>query len=167
MKSVVLNTAKNFSQHSFYSFSNHTNDPKNYNEFVRIIITDYQNRYLVMKTKYNDKFFWIFPGGQVEAGESKDDTLKRELMEELNLTIPSYKYLGTFFTRPYKGKDWRGYFYLAKNIPAENLRLIRNNEPEKCSAIKFFELNDLYSAVIEEDSYVTKQILEEFFMDKI
>jgi len=31
--------------------------------------------------------FWEFPGGKIEKGESEEESLKREIQEELNLTI--------------------------------------------------------------------------------
>lgn len=167
MNSMFSKTISRIVTPNLYLFNKHKETPTTYKEFVRIIITDQQNRYLVMRTNYGDKFFWIFPGGKVKADESKDYTIKRELKQELNLSIPFYTYLGSSFTKPYKGENWKGYFYLAKNVSEETLRSIKNNEPEKCSQIEFFKLNDLYEKVTEEDSYVTKQILEEFFLDKV
>lgn len=137
-----------------------------YKEFVRVVVKNSRGDFLVLSTKYGDKYFWIFPGGEVEGGETKDDAVKRELFEELDLVIPSYKYLGSFFTRPYKGQDWKGYYYLADSLLEENLSLIRNKEPAKCSEIAYLPLEELYERVTIEDSYVTKQILEDFFIKK-
>ncbi len=54
------------------------------------------NKYLLV---YDPKFkFWRVPGGRLEEGEKEEDTLRREIFEELDLKIRVQKYLG-------QGKD--------------------------------------------------------------
>jgi len=36
--------------------------------------------------------FWEFPGGKIEKGESHEDSLKRELMEELHMEVEVIEY---------------------------------------------------------------------------
>ena len=36
---------------------------------------------------------WEFPGGKLEAGESPEDALFREIKEEVNLSIQNYEFL--------------------------------------------------------------------------
>ena len=43
----------------------------------------------------NYKDWWEFPGGKLEAGETAEEALKRELKEELNVTTNVGQSLGT------------------------------------------------------------------------
>ena len=62
---------------------------------VAAIIRD-GNRILVTQRGYGPyKDFWEFPGGKVEADESPEDALRREIKEELNAEIQISEYLTT------------------------------------------------------------------------
>ncbi|MBB3445977.1 NUDIX hydrolase [Rhizobium sp. BK379] len=65
--------------------------------------------------------FWTFPGGRAEIGETSEETLKREMMEELGVEVTVSRLLWTvenFFH--YEGRDWHelGFYYLME-IPRE------------------------------------------------
>ena len=51
---------------------------------VRVIIQS-QNKILLCKYKVRNYYF--FPGGHIEFGESAEETLLREMKEELNLSL--------------------------------------------------------------------------------
>ncbi len=56
---------------------------------------------------------WEFPGGKIEANESKEDALKREIKEELNIEIQIEKFL---LTSNYEYKTFKikiHFFYCA------------------------------------------------------
>jgi len=50
------------------------------------------NRILVCKRK--DKNYYFFPGGHVEFGESAEGALRRELKEELDISIKNVSFIG-------------------------------------------------------------------------
>ncbi|MCO5731998.1 NUDIX hydrolase [Rhizobium sp. SSA_523] len=59
--------------------------------------------------------FWTFPGGGAEIGETSQETLDREMMEELGVTVEVGRLLWmveNFFH--YEGRDWHelGLYYL-------------------------------------------------------
>lgn len=57
-------------------------------EVVAAVITDEQGRIFVTQRGYGDwKDWWEFPGGKIEAGETPQKALKREIQEELEAEI--------------------------------------------------------------------------------
>jgi ADP-ribose pyrophosphatase YjhB (NUDIX family) len=42
---------------------------------------------LITSKKWNNGNVWLVPGGQMEAGETEEETLRREIREELNLEL--------------------------------------------------------------------------------
>ncbi|MGM9763608.1 MAG: (deoxy)nucleoside triphosphate pyrophosphohydrolase [Candidatus Cryptobacteroides sp.] len=57
-------------------------------EVVAAIIRDAEGRIFATQRGYGEfKDMWEFPGGKVEAGESHEEALKREIREELDTEI--------------------------------------------------------------------------------
>ncbi len=63
---------------------------------VAAAIIKEQDRVLITQRAPEDKHAlkWEFPGGKLEAGETPEGCLRREIMEELNLTIDILGSLG-------------------------------------------------------------------------
>ena len=65
-------------------------------EVVAAIIHDAQGRIFATQRGYGEwKDWWEFSGGKVEAGESPEDALKREIREELSTDICIDRFLCT------------------------------------------------------------------------
>ena len=63
---------------------------------VAAIIHDAQGRIFATQRGYGEwKDWWEFPGGKVEAGESPEEALKREIREELSTDICIDRFLCT------------------------------------------------------------------------
>ena len=65
-------------------------------EVVAAIIHDQQGRIFATQRGYGEwKDYWEFPGGKMEAGESPEEALRREIWEELETRIVIEKYVTT------------------------------------------------------------------------
>lgn len=45
------------------------------------------NQILLMHRRKNDQEYWVIPGGHVEGGETPEQTVQREIKEELSLEV--------------------------------------------------------------------------------
>ncbi len=71
-----------------------------------VFIKNEKGEILLAKRK-NDpkKGYWDTPGGFIEFKETFDESVRREIKEELGITLPSFQYFGSYYDR-----------YLHKNI---------------------------------------------------
>ena len=63
---------------------------------IGAIILNDKHQLLVVRKTYEDRVDYIIPGGRQESGETDEQTLKRELDEELGVKVKSYSYFGRF-----------------------------------------------------------------------
>ena len=84
-------------------------------EVVAAIIF-FENKILVTQRKFNKNaafsYKYEFPGGKVESNEDKISALKRELIEELNLEITSFKHFASY-NYSYDINEIKLHFYLS------------------------------------------------------
>ena len=67
---------------------------KTINVVAALIVND--GKIFATQRGYGDwKGFWEFPGGKVEADESPEDALKREILEELATEIEAERFITT------------------------------------------------------------------------
>ena len=93
---------------------------------VRAIIINDSKILLINRVKAI-KSYWIFPGGRVESGESKEEAIKRECIEELGIKIRVKELFAKKISSNLKTKGHYEFFYLCDAIGG---KLGAGNGPE-------------------------------------
>lgn len=83
-----------------------------------IIVTRDNKRQIILVQAPNGSYF--LPGGEIEAGETKEEAIDREMLEELGVKVVIGRYLGQaneYFHSRHRNTDYYnpGYFYVAYN----------------------------------------------------
>ena len=113
-----------------------------YRVSAKALITDKQERFLLIKedSKYWDG--WDIPGGGIDFGENPKESVKREVEEEMGLTVLSVAENPSYFITAYleTTKTWiANVFY---KVEVENLEF---TPTEECTEIKFFSTEEVLS----------------------
>lgn len=123
---------------------------KNFNLRVYGLVINEKQEILLSDECRFGHFFTKFPGGGVEAGEGILDALKREFIEELNLTIEDAKpfYYNDFYQESAFRKEDQivSFYYLVKcdfrKIQCVNYEIPFFEEEEKQRWIKLDDLQE-------------------------
>jgi len=98
----------------------------------------------------NERGCWENPGGGVEFGETLDNAVKREIMEEYGAEIEIIKqFPAEDHLIPAEKQHWVATTFIAKFKKGSEPKIM---EPEKCSAIGWFKSGNLPSPL----SIITK-----------
>lgn len=105
----------------------------------------------------NEKGHWETPGGSVEFGETLEQGVKREMMEEYGAEIEiTEQWLSSDHIIPADKQHWLATTFLAKFKSGQEPKIM---EPEKCDEIGWFNLNNLPKPL----SIITKMDLEQYY----
>jgi len=114
---------------------------------AQAVILDEENRILLVNHVKDGKEYFVLPGGGVEFGETAEESLLRELKEELDITdVKSIKFL--------KARDFIPedkirhildlYFYVRADVSGVNL----TEDDGIIKGFGFFSLDELSSIVV-------------------
>jgi 8-oxo-dGTP pyrophosphatase MutT (NUDIX family) len=117
----------------------------------RAIVVNAQQQVLLIKQTYTKG--WHLPGGGVKRGESVPAGLRRELQEEVGITLSSEPRLFGIYQNRFMGGDDYPIIYVVKNY---SQILVKSAEIAQQSWFHFAELPS-------DVSPGTRQRLEEFF----
>ena len=107
-----------------------------------LILENEKGEILLVKRKYPPKKgYWDIPGGFVDFGETIEESLRREIKEELEIDITDLKYFTSTADRYlFKGVDYHTlcFVFLGKFVGKKNL-----SPSDDIDEIKFFSKNNL------------------------
>lgn len=109
-----------------------------------------KNNYILMtKHVYPDGSFWTLPGGGLEAGETFEEAVVREVKEEVNLDVEVVGYL---FTGQYSRGEER--CFLVRQLNDKKASLGHDPELGDHQTLKEVKLHSLES--MKDDLHVAK-----------
>ena len=109
---------------------------------------------MMLRNREPAKGCWAIPGGKVELYERLEDTIKREMKEELGVEVEVTKFLCNIQDINLETEQhWIMPVYEAKVIQG----VVENKEPEKHLDLKWFSMNE----IPENISFMTKMVIEE------
>lgn len=124
-----------------------------------VIILNDKNEILLSKRSKktrNEQGKWEAPGGVVHFFETREQTVKREIKEELGIEIEIIEPLHTSDEILKKDKQhWVPTTYITRIKKNQTPKIM---EPEKCDEIGWFDLKD----VPKNLSYITKLDIKEY-----
>jgi len=105
---------------------------------VRVILIN-QNQVLLVRHTYLPGDKWMLPGGGVSRGESYDQAIKREIKEELDISLKKVNWLGIFTSNLEGKRDNIILFSCLDQIDPDKIII----DPAEIKETKFFPLDQL------------------------
>jgi ADP-ribose pyrophosphatase YjhB (NUDIX family) len=116
-----------------------------YRVSLKLLVTDKQGRALLVK---NDKGRWAVPGGGWDHGESVEDCIRREIMEELGVELASFNPKPITF---WAGPSSRGNYLCLKILLAGTLANYQFTTSDEAQETAFFSVKEMESLNFDAD----------------
>jgi len=116
---------------------------------VYLIIKDKEGKILLQRRQGTKLWpgFLALPAGHIDEGENAYDAVVREAKEELSIKI-SKENIGDSFVVNRRNKSLLPYFDIYFEINSYSGE-IKINEPDKCSELKWCDINDLPKDMVD------------------
>lgn len=146
-----------------------------YRSGIGIMLINKEKKIFVGKRIDNHSDAWQMPQGGIDAGETEDEAMFRELKEETGISAFGVKVLQKsrgyfYYNLPYKlqKKFWGGKYlgqrqrwYLAEFIGDESLVNIQTEDPE-FSAWKWISREEILSTIVGFKRELYQDVINEF-----
>ena len=97
-----------------------------------------EGKLLLIQNTYHRYGLWNFPGGRVDRGEKPEETVLREVREEVGISLEKVEKIGEWFTRAEYKRD-TVHFYLARLDKIPDIKV----DPVEISMAEWFQLDSL------------------------
>ena len=105
---------------------------------------------LLIHRKKKDKEYWVVPGGGLESNENYEEAAKRELMEELGLSIQEMSELCTITFDDRIEKYFISYYETCDKVKIQGEELARSNS-DNMYIPTWFNISNLPSILLLPD----------------
>lgn len=125
---------------------------------VYLILKNSENQILMSKranTGFMDGFYSL-PSGHVDEGEPASAALVRESQEEINIIPQNFELVHTLhiYNEKPDNKTYIALFFETSDYTGE----VKNLEPDKCSELAWFDLNNLPVNIVPDLKLVLQAI---------
>jgi len=111
---------------------------------------------LRQNTGYMDNMFDMAASGHVESNEKIEDSLIREVKEEINITLSKENIKLVSFEHK-ASENYYNFFFTCDKFEG-TLKIM---EPNKCAELTWFDLNNLPANLIDHNKRAIKRLLDD------
>ncbi len=110
----------------------------------------------ILLQRRRDKNKWGLPGGAIELGESAEETIKREFLEETGLVISDVKLQNIYskYEDTYPNGDKAQVITIAYVVNVKELKSINNFSNSETLELKFFKFDELKDVEIVNQQHI-------------
>ena len=130
---------------------------------VRGIIIDGDKVYAIFRRRVNDdgtfKEYYVIPGGGLEKGETLEETLIRELKEELSIDVDIIGYLGF-------DEDDTSIAHFFKCKIHNGIPMLGGEELERCSSDNYYEVRKVNVYCLNSIDILSKNMIMKAYNDE-